>query len=154
MLITSNYSFQNLTLANPSSTFNLKFSKNFVGEWPSSLIAVDSILQTAIIGFIINVLKWPQSYCLYWDSSGTFDWTQWISGYVIDGVNRKWVPEAIYYDGWIIMAFAILIILLTIFTDHDLNASNILLESITIYWMLFMCFKNKAINIKQYYERI
>ena len=41
----------------------------------------------------------------------------------------------------------------TILSDHDVNASYVLLESITFYWMLFSVFEGREWYIKQYFDQ-
>ena len=67
-----------------SSYFSFKFNNNFYGWCPSKLIAFDSILQTAIISFDINVLQWPQEHWLYWNGPNTMDWIRWDRGFEIN----------------------------------------------------------------------
>ena len=80
----------------------MKLNKKFVGVWPSALIATDSYLQTASINFFINVLKWPQNCCLYWNGPKTIDWTEWVRGFLIDRSTGEWRVAQFYFDTWII----------------------------------------------------
>ena len=156
VLVNSDTSLKNITGYSPSTIFNIRFSKNFVGEWPSDMIAVDSISQSASISFKVDVLKCPQHRCLYWDGPNTSDWTQWVEGFIIDSSSGKWVAPNIYIDQWIIAAMlhTDCSMLMTIFTDHDLNASYAVLESITFYWMLFFAIENSSSFIKQYFDQL
>ena len=143
-------SFQNITNFNPSFLLKLKFNKSYTGVWQSMMIAVDDILQTASITFYITVLKWSQTNCLYCNGPNSSDWTQWISGYIIDASSGKWVIEYVYFGWWIIIIFTIVILVITILTDNDANASYVLLENITLYWILLTAFKNRVWVTKQY----
>ena len=154
VLVNIDTSLKNISAFNPSSILDLKFNKNFVGNCSSSLIAVDSLLQTASINFNIDVLKCPQNHWIYWDGPDTKDCTQWVSGYIVNSSNGKWVAAYEYYDRWFIAAFIIIVFLMTFYTDHDLNASYALLESLTFYWIIFYAFKNKASYISQYFEQL
>ena len=44
--------------------------------------------------------------------------------------------------------------MITVLSDHDLNASYFLLESITLYWMLFIAFEEGELRIKHYFKQI
>ena len=146
--------FKNISASNPSSILDLKFNKDFVGNCSSSLIAVDSLVQTASINFNIDVLKCLQDLWIYWNGPNIKDCTQWVSGYILNSSNGIWVTAHEYYDRWFIVTFIIIVFLMTFFTDHDLNASYALLESMTFYWVIFYAFKNKASNISQYFEQL
>ena len=139
---------------NPSSTLYFNIYKDYIGNCTSSLIAIDSLLQTASISFNVEVLKWPQENWKYWNGPEIEDWLECVKGYVMSSFNNKWVIAEVYFDRWFIIAFAIIVLLITFFTDHELNASYLLLESITFYWILFYSFKNKASHIKQYFEQL
>ena len=128
--ISDDVSFNNLTLVNPSNNFDLKFNKNYVGKWESQLIAIDSLLQTAIIDFYVDVLKWPQAHWLYWNGPDLKDCALWIKGFEIDGSTGACSMTQVYFDWWIIIVYVIIVLFATIFTEHDLNASYIFLESI------------------------
>ena len=154
VLVNIDTSLKNISTSNPFSIFDLKFNKNFVGNCSSSLIAVDSLLQTASINFNVDVLKCPQDHWIYWNGPNTTDCTQWVSGYIINSSNGKWVAAYEYYDRWVIVIFIIIVFLMTFFTDHDLNASYVLLESLTFYWIIFYAFKNKSSYISQYFEQL
>ena len=154
VLVNIDTSFKNISASDPSSILDFKFNKNFVGNCSSSLIAVDSLLQTASINLNIDVLKCPQDHWIYWNGPYTTDCTQWVSGYIINSSNGKWVTAYEYYDRWVIVIFIIIVFLMTFFTDHDLNASYALLESMTFYWIIFYVFKNKSSYINQYFEQL
>ena len=152
--ISQEVSFQGFKNFNPSSLVKLEFNKHYTGVWKSLLIAIDDILQTASIELYIVVLKWPQTNCLYCNGPNSLDWTQWISGYILDISNGDWVIEHKYFDSWIIIIFTIVILIITILTDHDVNASYVLLENITLYWMLSTVFKSRAWVTKQYFIQL
>ena len=152
--ISSNISFENISDSSSSSVLGVQINKDFIGEWPSKLIAVDSLLQTASIEFYIIALKWPQAHWLYWNGPNNIDWTTWVSGFVVDPKTGDWRIANVFFDWWIIIFFAIVVLLMTISTNHDLNASYILLESITYYWMLFFVFVNRENDIKSYFDSI
>ena len=154
VLVNTDTSLHNISVSNPTSILDLNFNKDFVGNWSSSLIAVDSLVQTASIKFNIHVLKCPQDHWIYWNGPNTKDCTQWVSGYIVNSSNGKWVAADEYYDRWFIAAFIIIVLLMTFFTDHDLNASYVLLESMTFYWIIFYAFKNKASYTSQYFEQL
>ena len=152
--IISEVSLSSFSSINSQTLLILTFNKKFIGIWPSSLIAADSFLQTASINFFINVLKWPQRNWLYWNGPDTIDWTEWIRGYTVNSQSGEWMMAKFYFDKWIIIAYTIIVLLMTIFTDQDLNASYILLESMTLYWILFIVFENRTWYIKQYLSEI
>ena len=152
--ISQEVSFQGIKDFNPSSLAKLEINKYYTGVWESLMIAVDDILQTASISFYIIVLKWPQTNCLYCNGPNSSDWIQWTSGYIIDASSEKWIAEYVYFDWWIIMTFIVIILISTMLSDHDVNASYILLENITIYWILFTVFKNKVLITKQYFSQL
>ena len=149
--ISKEVSFQGIIDFNPSSLIKLEFNKYYTGVWQSLLIAVDDILQTASIDLYITVLKWPQMNCLYCNGPNSSDWIQWMSGYIIDVSNGKWIIDYVYFDWWIIATFAIIILVITILSDYDVNASYVLLENITLYWILFSAFKGRVWVTKQYF---
>ena len=152
--INQEISFQGIKDFNPSSLAKLKFNKDYTGIWESLMIAVDDILQTASIAFNIIVLKWPQTNWLYCNGPNSSDWTQWMSGYFIDVSTGKWVAENVYFDWWIIVAFTIIILIITVLTDSDVNASYVLLENITLYWILFSTFKSRVLLTTQYFIQL
>lgn len=43
---------------------------------------------------------------------------------------------------------------MTVLTEHDLNASYALLESLTCYWMLFAVVETNASYIRQYFDQM
>ena len=139
---------------NSETLLQIIFPKNYVGHWNSSVIAVDFFMQTSMINFSIEVLKWLQEHWLYWDGPETIDWTEWIPGFLIDPSTGEWRVDVSYFDSWVIISFVIIILLLTILTDRDVNASYVLLESITLYWMLFLVFEEKEWKIKHYFVQI
>ena len=139
---------------NSETLLQIIFPKNYVGHWNSSVIAVDFFMQTSIIDFSIEVLKWPQEHWLYWNGPEAIDWTEWIPGFLIDPSTGEWRVGASYFDSWVIISFVIVILLLTILTDRDVNASYVLLESITLYWMLFLVFEDNEFKIKHYFAQI
>ena len=152
--ISSEVSFSNTNLTQSKTLLSFTLNRNFIGIWLSSLIDVDSFLQTASVNFFINVLKCPQNHWLYWNGPDTIDWTEWIRGYVVDAKSGVWTIDQFYFDKWIIISHSIIVLLMTIFTDQDLNASYILLESVTLYWILFIAFGSRALYIKQYFSQI
>ena len=139
---------------NTETLLQIMFPKNYIGHWNSSIIAVDFFTQTSIIDFSIEVLKWPQEHWLYWNGPEAIDWTEWIPGFFIDPSTGKWRVGAPYFDSWVIISFVYVILLLTILTDRDVNASYVLLESITLYWMLFLVFEDNEFKIKHYFAQI
>ena len=151
--ITSNVSQIYFTNFNPPINFGIILEKNYIGRCQSSLVAIDSYLQTSLISFFINVLKWPQPHWLYWNGENAVEWTEWVPGFIIDPLTGEWMTEDYYFDKWILISFAIAVLTMTILTDHDVNASYILLESITLYWMLFSVFEREW-RIKQYFNQI
>ena len=58
------------------------------------------------------------------------------------------------FDKWVIISFVIIVLIITITSDIDLNASYALLENITFYWMLFSIFNVKEYSIKNYFNQI
>ena len=152
--ISQEVSFQGIKDFNPRSLANIEINEYYTGIWEAFMIAVDDILQTASIKFYLEVLKWPQTNCLYCNGSNSLDWTQWISGYAIDASTREWVADNVYFDWWIIITFTVIVLIMTILKDHDVNASYILLENITLLWMLLTIFKNQVWTPKQYFNQL
>ena len=98
--------------------------------------------------------RWPQTHWLYWNGPNIIDWVECYAGFKIDASTKEWRVSQLYFDSWIIISFTILVLLMTILSDHDVNASYFLLESITYNWMLFLIFENKEWKIKQYFDQI
>ena len=144
----------NFTNFNPSIYFDIIFKKTYVGNWQSNVIATDTYLQTSLISFSINVLRWSQTNWLYWNGPKASDWTEWVYGFKIDLQTKEWKVSEAYIESWIIILFVIVVLLITVLSDHDLNASYILLESITLYWMLFIAFEEGELRIKYYFKQI
>ena len=144
----------NFTDLNPVTYFQVKLSKKFIGSWKSNIIAFDLSDQSSLATFYINVLKWPQSNWLYWNGPDKANWTEWVQGLVIDSETREWKYGEQFFEKWIIISFAFVVLISTIISDHDANASYILLESITLYWMLFSVFDGREWKIKQYFDEI
>ena len=136
------------------SYYEFTFKKNFIGSWGSSLIAVDSFMQTSLVNFSIEVLKWTQLHWLYWNGPNITQWTEWVRGFIIDLSTGEWRVAEFYFESWIIILFVIVMLLITILSDQDVNVSYVLLESITLYWMLFLTFQENEWRIKQYFEQI
>ena len=90
---------------NSETLLQIIFPKNYVGHWNSSVIAVDFFMQTSIIDFSINVLKWPQEHWLYWDGPETIDWTECIPGFLVDPSTGEWRVDVSYFDSWVIIFF-------------------------------------------------
>ena len=152
---TSSKDYQiNFTDLNPVTYFQVTLNKNFLGSWKSNIIAFDLSEQASLATFYINVLKWPQRNWLYWNSPNIANWTEWIQGLVIDPSTREWKYGEPFFDKWIIISFTIVVLITTVISDHDVNASYILLESITLYWMLFSVFDGREWKIKQYFDEI
>ena len=147
----SEMSFKNF---NSLTFLQIIFNKKFVGIWVSNLIAVDSFMQTSIVTFYFNVLKWPQKYWLYWNSPNLIDCIEWIQGFVVDSSTGEWRMSELLFDKWVIISFVIIVLIITITSDIDLNASYALLENITFYWMLFSIFNVKEYSIKNYFNQI
>ena len=154
VLVSSDISSHDIPNSKLSSYFSFKFNNNFYGLCPSKLIAFDSILQTATIIFYIDVLQWPQEHWLYWNGPDIKDWIKCKGEYEVSTLTGECIIVEEYFEKWVIMWFLVLVLLITIFTNHDLNASYILLESMTFYWMLFLIFKDRALSIKQYFNQI
>ena len=147
----SEMSFKNF---NSLTFLQIIFNKKFVGIWESNLIAVDSFMQTSIVTFYFNVLKWPQKYWLYWNSPNLTDCIEWIQGFIVDSSTGEWRMSELLFDKWVIISFVIIVLIITITSDIDLNASYALLENITFYWMLFSIFNVKEYSIKNYFNQI
>ena len=154
MQINANSSLNNFTNTNSASNFELQLNKNFIGLCPSDLIAVDSLSQTVTINFYIDVLKWPQKECLYWNGPKAKEWTKWANLYTLDPATGDWIIQKHYFDFWILLWFSIFTILVTLFTDYDSSAWFILLEILTFYWMLFWVFSSYSSNIHQYFKEL
>ena len=118
------------------------------------IIAYDSFMQTSLVTFYFNVLRWPQSYWLYWNGPRLIDWTEWIKGFVLDPSTGEWKETNSYFDTYAIISFVIVVLLITILSDHDVNASYVILETITFYWMMFSVFNNREWTIKNYFSQI
>ena len=142
--------YQNQTLTHA----DIKFENSFVGACESLVFAMDSIYQVASVDYTVKILKWPQQNWFYWNGPNTFDWTQWKYGYQLNTNKNEWEYKGTYFDKWLLLIFMIAVILMTIFTEHDLNFSYQLLESITYYWMMFLVFDDKFLFLKQYFRQI
>ena len=152
--VDSKSSLTSIVNINPDIYYEVKFKKIFIGSWESNLIAVDLNKQASLIKFYINVLKWPQIHWLYWNGPNTIEWIEWIPGFFVYTPTGEWRILEFYFDSWVIISFAIVVLLMTILSDHDVNASYILLESITLYWMLFLVFDDREWRIKQYFNQL
>ena len=147
-------STMNYTNWNDLTLLQITFLKQFIGICESNLIAYDSYMQNSLVTFYFNVLKWPQNYWLYWNGPKLIDWTEWIKGFVLDPSTGEWKEMNSYFDTYVIISFVIVVLLITILSDHDVNASYVILETITFYWMIFTVFNNREWTIKNYFSQI
>ena len=154
ILIKTNVSSKQISSDTASYYLNVDLDRNFIGICKSQAVALDTFSQTATIDFSIDVHIWPQIHWQYWSGPNKSDWIQWKDGYTLNSYTKECEIVDKYFDRWIILVFTAIVLLMTVFTDHDLNVSYILLESITIYWIMFLPFKNNSLYIKHYFDQI
>ena len=121
-----------------SSIIESSFYKSYVGVWTASILGYDVLYQASILQYYINILKCPQSNWLYWEGPNLYDWTKCIIGYTLESSSKQWIMKTRLFDKWVIIGFAVYVCLVTIMSEHDTDISILLLENISIYFVLFI----------------
>ena len=137
-----------------SSTIVTTFYKSYVGKCKASILGYNYLYQTSILFYNFTILVWPQQNCLYWEGSEKTDWTKCKFGYILNYNTNEWESADTFVDKWIIIGFTICTALATIFTKYDTDICILLLEHISMYFILFMPSNSSNLVASSYFKEV
>ena len=135
-----------------SKTIESTFYKSYTGICKAHILGYDDIYQSALLTYYIKILKWPQHNWIYCEGPIQYDWTKCINGYTLDYLTKRWITKEAYIDRWIIIGFTIFVWLATVITNYDSVISVLLLENISIYFVLFIVENKYTVVLNFYFE--
>ena len=138
----------------PSMIIESTFYKSYIGTWKAGILGYDVLYQSALLQYHIKIIKWPQNNWLYWEGPNQYDWTKWVNGYVLENSTKQWIVKTRYFDKWAIISFTIIIWLLVLTTEYNADVPILLLEHISIYFLLFMIKNTYTLSINYYFEEL
>ena len=137
-----------------SSTIVTTFYKSYVGKCKASIIGYNNFYQTSILFYNFTILVWPQQNCLYWEGSEKIDWTKCKFGYILNYNTNEWESADTFIDKWIIIGFTICTIFATIFTQYDTDICFLVLEHISMYFILFISSNSSNLVASSYFKEV
>ena len=137
-----------------SSTIETTFYKSYVGKCKATILGYNNFYQTSILFYNFIILVWPQQNWLYWESSEKTDWINCKFGYTLNFNTNEWERVDTFVDKWIIIGFTIFTVLVTIFTKYDTDICILLLEHISMYFILFVSSNNSNLVARSYFNEV
>ena len=135
-----------------SKAIESTFYKSYTGVCKAGILGYDALYQSSILQYYIRILACPQNKWLYCEGPDQYDCTKCVKGYFLENSTKIWIRNLHYIDKWIIICFAIIILLIMIVAEYDEDISVLLLENISIYYIMFLIENIYTTSINFYFD--